>query len=296
MKTFVERMRENYDYIYDREQDAKWYQKNHKALETILEEGEELLRQGGEDVVKCINELFEETHDMITSDREIQAFYLAYNELTFPEYTANMREIKQASIISELVTAKVNEYLAKGYIMNLETMNGSQGELARIDLTDGNEIIRVYATKNIPELTDKKLANVDYEYKVVVGRVTSDEIKPHTKSYHTIWNNDLEVIEEQTLYGFRHLIATREFCDTARRTRRERQERRQNTPQEVTLTPEKKKLLWNIGKRKYGKKGMTLKSIAHICRTEDDAGILYTFYSNKGPTAVAVGARSYYRS
>ena len=40
--------------------------------------------------------------------------------------------------IRRMYTQKVSELLAKGYQIHFETMSGSQGELAHIDVTDGN--------------------------------------------------------------------------------------------------------------------------------------------------------------
>ena len=45
--------------------------------------------------------------------------------------------------INRIYTEKVAELLACGYQINTETMSGSQGEWAHIDLTDGSEILRV---------------------------------------------------------------------------------------------------------------------------------------------------------
>ena len=45
--------------------------------------------------------------------------------------------------VRRIYTQKVSELLAKGYQIHYETMSGSQGELAHIDLSDGNEILRV---------------------------------------------------------------------------------------------------------------------------------------------------------
>ena len=45
--------------------------------------------------------------------------------------------------IRQIYTQKVAELLAQGYQINPETMGGSQGEMAHIDLTNGSEILRV---------------------------------------------------------------------------------------------------------------------------------------------------------
>lgn len=40
-------------------------------------------------------------------------------------------------------TEVIAEWLAKGYTINFATMSGHQGEISKIDLTDGKEIIRI---------------------------------------------------------------------------------------------------------------------------------------------------------
>ena len=45
--------------------------------------------------------------------------------------------------IRNLYTQKVSELLNQGYTIFPDTMNGSQGEIAHIDLTNGSEILRV---------------------------------------------------------------------------------------------------------------------------------------------------------
>lgn len=42
-----------------------------------------------------------------------------------------------------IFTNKVNEYLARGYVFNTNTMSGSQGEIAHVDLRKGDEILRI---------------------------------------------------------------------------------------------------------------------------------------------------------
>ena len=89
--------------------------------------------------------------------------------------------------IEAMYTAKVAEYLANGYIINAGTMRGSQGEIAKIDLRKGDEVIRIlldtYCT------WDGDFVNL------TVGRNTCALIRGN----ETIWNNKLEIIEE---HGF----------------------------------------------------------------------------------------------
>lgn len=91
--------------------------------------------------------------------------------------------------INKRFTEIVAEYIGKGYTINSATMGGSQGERAKIDLTDGNEIIRI-------------LFNDFYDYgegytdgmEIIIGRSLGDA-KPHSSSdMDRIWNHKLEVL------------------------------------------------------------------------------------------------------
>lgn len=88
--------------------------------------------------------------------------------------------------IEAMFSAKVAEYLGKGYVINALTMSGHQGEIAKIDLRKGGEIIRVMLDKahNWRSWYHDGVA-------LVVGR--SPKL-PHDE-YDRIWNSELEVIE-----------------------------------------------------------------------------------------------------
>lgn len=97
--------------------------------------------------------------------------------------------------INKKYTEKVAEYLAKGWTINTGTMNGSQGELAHIDFTDGEKVVRI--------LLERANSYSDwwYEgYRLVVGVVT-DNVEINTNdSWSTVWNNRLDVLEEEIFY------------------------------------------------------------------------------------------------
>ena len=89
--------------------------------------------------------------------------------------------------IRSIYTQLVSDLLAKGYQIHPETMSGSQGEMAHIDLTNGSEILRVliethggYGDSYGDLLT------------IRVGRCT----EPITSHWHIIWNNKLETLSE----------------------------------------------------------------------------------------------------
>lgn len=107
--------------------------------------------------------------------------------------------------INRRYTEVVAEWMAKGYIINSATMSGHQGEIAKIDLTDGKEIIRImldttHTSERTGEGSDRKFYSFDM-ISLIVGRAT-DRIYPHsTETFgDTIWNNRLEEISREDYY------------------------------------------------------------------------------------------------
>ena len=98
--------------------------------------------------------------------------------------------------INKKFTAKVAEYIAKGYTINTATMSGSQGEVAHVDLTDGKQVVRVL----LDSFTEYDSFNSLSGLEIVVG-TPADKVVPYdTARYNTIWNNRLEVIESERFY------------------------------------------------------------------------------------------------
>ena len=95
--------------------------------------------------------------------------------------------------IRNAYTQKVTELLAQGYSIFPDTMGGSQGEIAHIDLTNGSEILRVLLERGL--CWDRLEDGYNGEMvKLTVGRAA-----PDTRVYNwdgTVWNNRLEKISE----------------------------------------------------------------------------------------------------
>lgn len=103
--------------------------------------------------------------------------------------------------INKRFTETVAEWMAKGYTFNTATMDGHQGEIAKVDLTDGKEIIRInLATDSEPwfRVGEKgyKLEGVQ----LTVGRIT-DRITPNSSStWDTAWTSRMEILTSETFY------------------------------------------------------------------------------------------------
>ena len=94
--------------------------------------------------------------------------------------------------IRRIYTEKVTELLNQGWTIFPDTMNGSQGEIAHIDLTDGNEIRRVLLERD----THWEREEGGYWGDVIrltVGRAGKDTWVGQTWD-GTVWNNRLEPI------------------------------------------------------------------------------------------------------
>ena len=96
--------------------------------------------------------------------------------------------------IRNIYTQKVTELLAKGYTVFPDTMNGSQGEIAHIDLSDGSQIVRVLLERGRcwGHIDDGFYGDV---VTLTIGRAAADTwVGEHWDG--TIWNNRLEKIFE----------------------------------------------------------------------------------------------------
>ncbi len=96
--------------------------------------------------------------------------------------------------IRRIYTEKVTELLNQGYTIFPDTMGGSQGEIAHIDLTDGSQILRVLLERGLcwSHIDDGFHGEV---VTLTIGRAGADTwFGEHWDG--TIWNNRLEKIFE----------------------------------------------------------------------------------------------------
>lgn len=118
--------------------------------------------------------------------------------------------------ISKRFTEIVTEYIGKGYVFNTTTMSGSQGEDAKVDLTNGKEVIRV--------LLDRFSEPRHEGLLILVGRAQAD-IEPSNDRYDNIWSSKLEPVSEERFYeigsarGGRKFYGTKEESATAHELR-----------------------------------------------------------------------------
>lgn len=154
--------------------------------------------------------------------------------------------------INKKYTEIVAEYLSKGYTINAGTMSGSQGEIAHIDLTDGNSIIRVL----VCEETEKRLETCQ----IIVGKCTDTRVAINNEDRlgNIIWNGELEVIYCEKFYKLNKYSSTsteygtKEEAETAEEKRTQRYGNRPT--KYIDLTDKYLELGKRVVKRVWGKK------------------------------------------
>lgn len=104
--------------------------------------------------------------------------------------------------INKMFTEIVNEYISKGYYINTGSMSGSQGEIAKIHLTDGKELICVY----IDYTCNKKVSYAENTHflkaiEIVVGRSNAVAVIDERGPLSTVWLDKLEIIKTKTFYS-----------------------------------------------------------------------------------------------
>lgn len=99
--------------------------------------------------------------------------------------------------INRKYTEIISAYLANGYIINAGTMGGSQGEITKVDLTNGQHILRVLIKRGF--CTDDSCWLDTLE--IVVG-VAEPAVLPNKGSsrYDTVWNDKLTILREDRFY------------------------------------------------------------------------------------------------
>jgi len=152
--------------------------------------------------------------------------------------------------INKRYTEIVAGYISKGYTINTISMSGSQGETAKIDLTNGTEIVRVM----VDTFSDWR-ANVE-GIEIIVGRVVDKSVKPHDNSgWNTIWNNQLEVITTERYYRIgrdSNHYGTQAEAEAATALRVKRYIARETTRQTENITCKAVDIAKRIIRREFG--------------------------------------------
>lgn len=176
--------------------------------------------------------------------------------------------------INRRFTEVVTEWIAKGYTFNLSTMAGHQGEIGKVDLTDGKEVIRILLDRFGSPLN--RIGDDYYSLegiKLIVGRVT-DPVTPNSPDeWQTIWNGHLETIscEEFYLIGTAQRSGTRWYGtkeDTiASQNKSHARYRVRHIPAKKDFPDKAKDIVLPFLKRQPKNKSLRLSDITKVTKT-----------------------------
>ena len=184
--------------------------------------------------------------------------------------------------INRRFTEKVSEYMAQGYIINTATMGGSQGEIGKIDLTDGREIVRILLTNEHEyEHCMENTTCHDFNRVVLIAGVAQPENRCTPNSPDT-WNGRLDVIFREEFYeiggryGDTKWYGTREEAIAQQDKHWKRYDaRRIEDRVHVTDNPKVREIVMRAVRRTNGMKTAKESEIARIVRRHTDKGVRY---------------------
>lgn len=165
------------------------------------------------------------------------------------------------SRIDELFTEKVAEFLRMGFVVSTETMRGSEGEIAKVDLTNGKVAYRVLLKTG---WNSEYLVGGD-SISLILGRIPEEEFK--SKS---VWNNHLKVLEMREF----HIVSKKTgWCVEGKRGLEvmslKRLGRYQNRSEKVYEfnKPGIEKIVLEAIRRREGFKGTKLYQVSKVYKT-----------------------------
>ena len=99
--------------------------------------------------------------------------------------------------VNSYYTSTLKGLLDLGLTVNCGTQDGSQDEICKVDLTDGDRVFRLLLAPFTESDADGFYTGVAVRLGKVWNRVKPNEGK-HMGNY--VWNNDLDVISEKKYY------------------------------------------------------------------------------------------------
>jgi len=188
--------------------------------------------------------------------------------------------------INHKYTEKVAEYMAQGWYINASTMSGHQGEISKIDLTNGIDIIRIMLTTKNEWCRKDETSYRSYHFDTVI--LTVGLAQPEncctpndSNTWNTLWNERLDVLYTETFYeiGERRggkWYGTLEEAKAAQDKAQDRYEAsRVNDREDVTENQQVKKVVIKAVRREKGMKSVSPCEITKIVRRHTDRGLRY---------------------
>ena len=185
------------------------------------------------------------------------------------------KDIIFRSDIDKKFTDIVNNYLSSGYKIYTNTMGDSQGEIAKIDLTNGKEIVRV--------LLESRCAYRDYlgTMKIRLLHFELDDIRPGIGN-ETLWNYDDKEFSRIVYYrissrGWQVFTKDEQLINEITHKRNERY-KNEFKSYICSITPEK---MITVVNRQKGFKTLKAKDIVSIQKDATNIKYMVTFANGK---------------
>lgn len=126
-----------------------------------------------------------------------------------------MKNITTAQDIRMAFTNKVNEYLAEGLQLTIGTMQGSQSnEICKVDLTDGKVVYRVRVNTSMEYIEDDFFGGGVDTVELIVEKFNDERANDVFDSWHTLWNDQGEIIETAKWYSLNDRGSKKAFVES----------------------------------------------------------------------------------
>ena len=165
--------------------------------------------------------------------------------------------------IEKMYTDTIKKYMDKGYRIYYSTMGGHQGEVAKIDLTNDKEVIRILLD-NRTEIFNHMIL----EYLIIVVGRNTDKLWGNSFS-DIIWNEHLELISEIRFYKIgrnnNHFFGTKQEAIDAHIKNNQRFDySKYYNRKEIIFSDKAKMIALPFIKRQRKCKSVTLKQIDEV--------------------------------
>lgn len=176
--------------------------------------------------------------------------------------------------INQKFTEVIGAYINLGYRFNLSTMSGTEGEIAKADMTDGERIVRVVLSRFSCFEEDWNLEGVE----IIVGEVTDKAIPDSSDNFrNTVWNDHLKVIASKRFYQIGNenrngekFFGTKEEAIKAAEKKYDRWASNHERTCKHALPEESKKVALSFIKRQPHCKSCKLSDIQSVYSIHDD--------------------------
>ena len=190
-----------------------------------------------------------------------------------------MTKLFKAQEIRAAFTAKVNEYLAKGMEISIRTMSGTQGELCKVDVTDGQSIYRIRLDRDYGHFNEDFFYG-RYEAVILIVEKFEESGRDVFDNWDTLWNGKGEQIELITYYSIDDKNIFTDNLEELYRIMRIRNERRSTRKinNDVNLDQKHLSAFYKLVRKQKGYSGITKKQIAKVTKTDCNNRITYNVF------------------